>query len=371
MDEDLEAVAAYGLATRHGLSSAPLPPAAWQSLLAEVRRQRLSGLLARAVDDCRLAVTADQRQECNRANQEAMADCLLLERLLLETVSRFAARGIDYRLMKGAALAHLAYPDPSLRAFGDVDLLVPASVFDDAVAALTNAGHARQTPELRPGFDRRFGKGATFRTTAGLEIDLHRTFVDGHFGLLVHTSDLFATSATMVLGGQNVLTLGPEEQFLAVCYNATVGGRDRPLAALRDVAQLLLDTQLDLGVVERLSREWRGEAVVALAVTRAWEVLAVAEPGPLTPWALRYRPSRADTVALTRDTAAGATWGLTALGGLSAVPGARARLTYLRALLLPASRHLRSRDMGWAQRTGRAARTLVRQVVRTLWPERR
>ena len=35
-----------------------------------------------------------------------------------------SARGIRSRVLKGPAVAHLDYPDPALRAFGDVDLLV-------------------------------------------------------------------------------------------------------------------------------------------------------------------------------------------------------------------------------------------------------
>ncbi|MBA3621797.1 MAG: hypothetical protein H0W51_05695 [Euzebyales bacterium] len=59
---------------------------------------------------------------------------------------------------------------------------------------LGNCGYRRSWPQLRPGFDRRFGKGAPLRRDEGWELDLHRTFVMGPFGLTVDLDGLFASS---------------------------------------------------------------------------------------------------------------------------------------------------------------------------------
>lgn len=47
---------------------------------------------------------------------------------------------IPYCILKGAATAYY-YPDPSLRAMGDVDFLVPTEVFDEATAKLLADGY--------------------------------------------------------------------------------------------------------------------------------------------------------------------------------------------------------------------------------------
>ena len=53
-----------------------------------------------------------------------MQSCVQLERVLLETVAELDALGAEFRVLKGTAVAHLDYPDPSWRGFGDIDLLV-------------------------------------------------------------------------------------------------------------------------------------------------------------------------------------------------------------------------------------------------------
>ena len=95
--------------------------------------------------------------------------------------------------------------------------------FDDAVAALARAGHHRRFPQPRPGFDRRFSKGTSFVTDEGTEIDLHRTFAMGPFGLTMKLDDLWARASTFRVGGVDLHALGREERFLHTCFHASLG----------------------------------------------------------------------------------------------------------------------------------------------------
>ena len=73
-----------------------------------------------------------------------MTRALVLEDLLLEVVEMLAAAGIEIRCIKGPAVAHLDYPAPELRSFGDIDLLVRSEHFDDAA----QPGASRAVPAL-------------------------------------------------------------------------------------------------------------------------------------------------------------------------------------------------------------------------------
>ena len=114
-----------------------------------------------------------------------MRSCVWLERWTLEVVQLFADAAIEVRLLKGPAVAHLDYPDPAWRAFGDIDVLVPSAQYDDAIRALLAVGGRRRSQEVRPGFDRRFGKGACVTLLNGVQVDVHRTLASGPFGLTV------------------------------------------------------------------------------------------------------------------------------------------------------------------------------------------
>lgn len=63
-------------------------------------------------------------------------------RTLQQVLSALEKRGIRPLVLKGAALAHLIYPEPGLRPMGDMDLLVERRDLGEAVRALVALGFA-------------------------------------------------------------------------------------------------------------------------------------------------------------------------------------------------------------------------------------
>ncbi|HEY3724977.1 MAG TPA: nucleotidyltransferase family protein, partial [Acidimicrobiia bacterium] len=129
-------VAAFGLPGAPPLPDVALPDATWRALFDLATADRLTPLLAAAVAAGALPVTERQHAQVVAAHEQAMRLCVLLERALLDVAARFETAGIMYRVLKGPAVAHLDYPDPAHRAFGDVDVLVASSAYDDAMAVL-------------------------------------------------------------------------------------------------------------------------------------------------------------------------------------------------------------------------------------------
>ena len=80
----------------------------------------------------------------------------LLRRTLPEIVTALADASASPVLLKGPAVADRFYPEPGLRTFADLDLLVPRSELPAAVAALVGIGYAARE-EFRPGFAEEFG----------------------------------------------------------------------------------------------------------------------------------------------------------------------------------------------------------------------
>lgn len=62
--------------------------------------------------------------------------------VLAEILDAFARRDINAIVLKGAALAHVLYPEPGLRAMRDLDVLVPVLRAHDAREALRELGFA-------------------------------------------------------------------------------------------------------------------------------------------------------------------------------------------------------------------------------------
>jgi hypothetical protein len=302
-----------------------------------------------------MAVGPGQTDAADAAHVEAMAVVLELDRVLLQVACELEANDIDFRVLKGAANAHLVYADPSLRAYGDVDLIIEQKRYSDAVCVLARAGFGRRTKEIREGFDAKFGKGTTLVGPHGHEVDLHRTLAFGPFGLSIVVDDLFSRPDTFTLGGRRLLALGPVERFVAACVHAALGDRRPRLLPMRDVAETLLSGALDLSSVHRVCDRWQTAAVVSQAIRMTWDRFELADATPLTAWARSYEPNRHEEAALALYRG-DRSWGAQAVASLPFVFGLRRKMSYLTALAVTAHTHRGiARSVRRVQRVRRAA----------------
>lgn len=206
----LLAVAGFGLpGVGRSFPGEPLGDADWTAVLAAARRHRVSGWLYAAIRAGALPATVDQRRQAEAAHRIAQLRVLALERAVLDVVDQLHAAGLQTRVLKGSAVAHLDYPDPGLRSYHDLDILVRADDFGAAVQALRGTGFERTLAEPRPGFDRRFDKGTTMRPAEHYEVDLHRTLVLGPWGRIVDFDDLWEPGDFYVLGNRVLEALLP------------------------------------------------------------------------------------------------------------------------------------------------------------------
>lgn len=350
------AVAAHGLAgTLVKFPDEPLDDTVWTSLLRYCTHQRVPGYLLEAALDGALPTTPRQLDEAREAHLGSMWTVLLIERTLLKIADQLAAADVEFRVLKGSACASLDYPDPSLRSFGDVDLLVQPDSFDAAVKALLAAGHRRRFAEPRPGFDRRFSKGASFVTDDGFEVDLHRTFVMGPFGLRVDLDDLWRASTPFEVGGRKLQAIGHEQRFMHACFHAALGQSEPRLVPQRDVAEMLLFGSLDMARVHELMARWKAEPVVARAVRLAWDTLQLADVVSLSVWARRYQPDEREQRALAVYTSHRGSYAAKSMEALRAIPRLRDKAAFVAALTFPQRSYIRDHRLGFFTRLRRAA----------------
>lgn len=336
------AIAAHGLPTRHQFGDELHVGDEVAALLAMCEHHRLLGILAAAVRDDALSFDDAQVDRLELTYRAWLTHGLRVERLLLDAVDVLDRAGIPSRVLKGVALAHTVYDDPSERVFGDVDLLVPGDHLTRASEVLAAAlDGTRPQPELRPGFDDRFGKEVMLRV-GSLELDLHRTFVEGAYGLTVKLDDLFAPPYRFPLGVTELEALPMPQRLLHACYAAAFGDWPPRLMSLRDVAQLIHREQPNLVDVLMMAREWQCEPIVARAVNLAWDELALTREFPIVEWARRFEPTRHQRRMLVwHEGPARAFTGQVA--AVLVLRSARDRLAYLRAIMFPQPSYLAAR----------------------------
>jgi len=355
------AVAGVGLADGERDGSIEVPAEAWLGALDLISHQRLSGLAVAAVAADRLRLTDPQHEELLGRHREAMVLALALERRLLALESAFREQGLDVLVLKGPASAHSFYPDPSWRAFGDLDLLVRTRDWAAACALLEERGFRRKYPDPRPGFVERFGHTAVHVDAEGLELDLHRTLIAGPVGQWVDQDELFEGAATFRVGGRTLRRLGDTMSLLHACVHAALGARPPLLVPLRDVIQVSSLAAVDWDHLARRAERWNLRAVLrfAFASTRVLGGEAPPEAAALVHAPIRRVDRRALAAYTSRRSRGGK-----ALGTLRAVHGIRGKAAYLWALLFPSRRFLETRAGGGRSSYLRRWTTPVRWLAR-------
>lgn len=281
IDPALLGLAGVGLAgarppERHG----------WDSRRDDVLAHGLAGLLALA-EASGLVELDDETIE--RLDLRLEAEAIRAVRLEGELI-RLAPLLADLPavILKGAVLAHGAYPDPQLRPFTDLDILVPGHRLGDAIGELGTHGYARTRPEPAPGFDARVGKAITLSHPGGVVVDLHRTLVAGILGESIDVDDLVSRRRHVAISGVPIPGPSWEAHLVESALHAVVGDGLARALSIRDVAQVALHPHLDPEQAVDLARRWEVADPVADGLRAAIEAFGLELPVALRGLADRH-----------------------------------------------------------------------------------
>ena len=282
---------------------AKIEPDAASDVLARARFDRMTGFLAAAVLEGPVEADEETTEGLVAAWQDELAAVVLVEAFAVRTAAVLDDAGVRWRLTKGAALAHLDYRDLlAMRTFGDVDIVIHPEDWDRTLDAMRESELRRPSPELRAGYDRRFGKGATMIDAREWEIDLHRRFAIGRFGVRSRMEELFERADSITLAGRSIPVLAGPDRLLHACHHLVLGGFSE-LRVARDVAQLLLVSRVDWEDTVRTAERWRVDAVVASGIVQAWQRLEIEIAHPAQQWAAGHEIDRRDAKAIAVFTA--------------------------------------------------------------------
>ncbi|MGH2785240.1 MAG: nucleotidyltransferase family protein [Actinomycetota bacterium] len=303
-------------------------------ILAHISAERLSGIASAAAHAGMLDFEDRYTADLHAMHADDMAWTLALERALLAIADEASRTGVEFIVLKGPALAHRFYPDPSWRAFTDIDLLVRTDDWRRACEVLERTGFRRERPEPRSGFDERFGKAAVHVDAGGLNVDLHRTLVLGSFGVWMDPEELFERTVPFTVAGVPLRRLDDTAMMLHACVHAALGFKDPLLMPLRDLAQVATLGDIDWVELGEWAGRWKLNGVAGHAFDEAQRLLGFEPPAEVA--AVRAGPvGRRERRALKAYTTDRRARGGTARTAFWATRGVRAKAGLLRAMLFP------------------------------------
>ena len=243
-------------------------------------------------------------------------------------------------LMKGASLVDRYYHDDSLRAYGDVDMLVPSQRFAEALSILEEAGFSildRNWHMLRRDMRGQLHLRSPDRRDM-LELHWHPINPSRvRHTLRVTSEDLWSGASRTRVAGSDVWVPHPSRELAHLCLHAALHGCDR-LIWLVDIDKVMDSPDLDLDDLQRTARHWGFGAgtYLVLALVDRWlglsqplRDLAGLHPGRATLAAFHRLVDRWDLGRPARDARFRQLLFATAADGLER----RARLTW--SLVVP------------------------------------
>ena len=261
----------------------------WDALAAAAEYHGLAPLLYSAVDRAchRLVldnvvpenvvpeIVASRLRGCYR---DSAKRSLIFTAKLLALLDAFAAEGIAVVPLKGPALAESLYPDPVLRPFSDLDLLVREQDVPAALRVLTREGyslgaHLARLPMhtlLRLQFE------VLLRQEQMAPVDLQWAIGTVDYPFCFDMEILWRSLGRSRIAGREVPSLSPESLLLFLCVHGTKHLWSR-LQWLGDVARLAC-AQPDWTATLELAAGAGCESPMLLGLLLAHELLEAPVP---------------------------------------------------------------------------------------------
>lgn len=328
------------------------------ALLRQARRDRVIPALASAVSDGAVEVSDEDARAIGDAWNATMRRCLSIDDRLVWLHDELATLGIDLRVLKGPASAHLDHRSPELRQYGDLDVLIRSDDLPRVFELLTGAGFERTfaTPSTR--YDRRYIKSASFR--GDVEIDVHRTIADSPLGHRIPAAELWGPGEDFEVGGTPVTALSKEQRFVHACLHSHLGPPPTPLSSHADLAALL--RRVDPRASAELARRWRLDGVVGAAVEST--IAQLWWPTSLDAgWQSAAGGSVVDGLLVAAHRSPRSSSTIRTLLSLSTLPTWHDRVDFALELALP--------DRPYAANHPARVRQLVRSLMTAISPNRR
>jgi len=258
-----------------------LPPTLdWPRLLELAEAESLRPALAHAVE--RLdGVPADVRRQLALDLAAGAGRHLMMTRELAALLQHCARHGLDVIVLKGPVLAERVYPQPALRPFSDLDLLVRAVDRFRADAVLRAYGLSRVADDHSWEFDLAWDGATLYEAPSGVRIDLHWALLtEPRFAWSPDESGLWERSVPIMVMDTMGRGLGREDHLLYLAAHLAVHHALTGLLHVWDVA-LLLERELhalDWEIVVARAASWRVRHALYFVLRAARHAFAAPVP---------------------------------------------------------------------------------------------
>lgn len=196
----------------------------WDKLCIFVNDRQGSGLVLRRLYELGLTnkVPAHIIGKWKQTRLKTISRNMVVAEHFRSVAKAFRKKGIDLIAMKGIYLAEGLYPEPGLRQFGDIDLLVKENDGDAALEVLRKIGYfpsdlTNQLPKDVKESAEAFHFPPMFKS--GVSVEVHTNLAREKDIFNINPDELWNSAVTVTLYGEEVKVFSPEYQFLTLALH--------------------------------------------------------------------------------------------------------------------------------------------------------
>jgi Uncharacterised nucleotidyltransferase len=266
----------------------------WDTVLLLAEEHGVQGMLAKRLEQVEFAgVLAATRQKLQAQMRAQHLFTLSMTAELFRILQDFSKADIDCIAVKGPVISQLAYGDPALRSYGDLDFLVRHKDVQVAVQRLLAMGFEPDLPAHVIQSDKVPGEYLFRRMGTAHLVELHTQQTFRHYPEPMRIDEMIARKRRVLLEGRDVPALSLEDEVVFDCVH---GGKDfwERLMWVSDVAAILVrHSEIDWEKTRRGAAEVGAGRMLRTGVLLASTVFGMKLPGGIAHEIERDRDSRA------------------------------------------------------------------------------
>jgi len=201
---------------------------------------------------------------------------------LFRLLQGFSSARIETMLVKGPVASMLAYGDPSMRSYADLDLLVRHRDIQAAVQGMREQGFQTNLPDSAILAGKMPGD-YLFRKPAQRAVELHTEHSFRYYPRKMRIEDLFRRRCKVLLDNREVRALSLEDEFVLNCIHGAKHFWER-LIWVADIAALVTNhPEMDWEKAKRAAAEAGAGRMLRVGVHLATALLRSPIPAALLP----------------------------------------------------------------------------------------
>lgn len=251
-----------------------LSAADWNRLLLLAEEHRVIGQLAACLNEDNAPAAPRELKQALLVRQRAQNFLTLrLTAELFRLLELFAAHGISPLVIKGPVLAAQAYRDPSIRTYGDLDLLVRQRDIRPATELMLASGYQAALPLSAIDAGKIPGQYLFYKPDSELLLELHNDLTLRYFPRLLPLEDFFERQIHVRLDAHEVPAPCVEDELVLLCVHGAKHFWER-LGWIADIAGLLSrQTNLNWEQAARSAESVQAEHLLYTGLRLAIDVL--------------------------------------------------------------------------------------------------